>query len=1087
MNGLNSKGNLENNANLQNELELLLLQKQSNRGLILERERELSINRSGSAPPTVDGSLCTAGSLIKNPNFMTLDNDGSSSGTSGNNGAMTEEEIRSLPAYLEYYYSHENLNPRLPPPLLSKEDWRIAQRIRAAGSGFGGVGDWRNENLVDDGVQSSLFSMQPGISVQKAEDELIELRKAALRNLSRKNSFDYLHKASTGSSSTGLGVRRKSFADILQEGLGQPVTSSGHLSRPASHDSIGDALSSTGMSREGLGRPMTSSGRLSRPASHDSFGSVLGSVGMSQEGLGQHVSSSGHLSRPAKHDSIAAVLDSMGISSTHLAQIRNRAKSIEAMHSENAFTVFSSTQNLGLALPNSFASSVGSSLSRSRTPESHLAGRSTSPRLVNVGNGVRFTDKITSSASDTLNVSSTGINEIADIAASLSGLGMLKGQHLIQENILNSSLQMGISNGHRENQHRQYFEKSTIEKLENAIAYADLSRDNESMRGFNISNSHLDGQVNFPTRASSFSNLQSQLNPSEYANKEDLNIQIQGHNSPVMVVSGRGHNGCSADHKPDMMINDRLAAGSVLNGTTGNRQSLGSSNQTSSGLHHPVMDPHQVHYTQKMSNYGKNVAYISGSSSQGRYYVGGPHGREELQPLGKAYLEALLVQQKRQYQSHCLHESDSINHQYRSDPAFDPCAVPYQGNPMMNSVHSTISTRSPMFSNRQSSHIQSFLRNSEGVSTGSLHSESENNMEGRSESLLEAFKNNKTRSLELSDVLSHFIEFSMDQYGSRFIQQKLEIATFEEKMKIFPEIIPHAPSLMTDVFGNYVIQKFFEHGTESQQKELASQLIGHVLHLSLQMYGCRVIQKALEVVDVELQTKMVAELDGSVMKCVQDQNGNHVIQKSIECVPQDRIQFMISSFIGQVVTLSTHPYGCRVIQRVLEYCGDPNTLQMFMDEIMNSVCTLAQDQFGNYVIQHVLQHGKPHERSAIISKLAGQIVKMSQQKFASNVVEKCLIFGGPEERKLIVSEMLGSTDENEPLQAMMKDQFGNYVVQKVLETCDDRSREFILSRIKVHLNALKRYTYGKHVVSRVEKLVATGEKHIVPSSSPSYS
>lgn len=49
----------------------------------------------------------------------------------------------------------------------------------------------------------------------------------------------------------------------------------------------------------------------------------------------------------------------------------------------------------------------------------------------------------------------------------------------------------------------------------------------------------------------------------------------------------------------------------------------------------------------------------------------------------------------------------------------------------------------------------------------------------------------------------------MDQYGSRFIQQKLEIATFEEKMKIFPEIIPHAPSLMTDVFGNYVIQKVF--------------------------------------------------------------------------------------------------------------------------------------------------------------------------------------------------------------------------------------------------------------------------------------
>lgn len=56
----------------------------------------------------------------------------------------------------------------------------------------------------------------------------------------------------------------------------------------------------------------------------------------------------------------------------------------------------------------------------------------------------------------------------------------------------------------------------------------------------------------------------------------------------------------------------------------------------------------------------------------------------------------------------------------------------------------------------------------------------------------------------------------------------------------------------------------------------------------------------------------------------------------------------------------------------------------------------------------------------------------------------------------------------------MKDQFGNYVVQKVLETCDDRSLELILSRIKVHLNTLKKYTYGKHIVSRVEKLITTG-------------
>lgn len=40
-----------------------------------------------------------------------------------------------------------------------------------------------------------------------------------------------------------------------------------------------------------------------------------------------------------------------------------------------------------------------------------------------------------------------------------------------------------------------------------------------------------------------------------------------------------------------------------------------------------------------------------------------------------------------------------------------------------------------------------------------------------------------------------------------------------------------------------------------------------------------------------------------------------------------------------------------MLQRVLEHCSDPKTQQVVMDEIMRSVCMLAQDQYGNYVVQ----------------------------------------------------------------------------------------------------------------------------------------
>lgn len=57
---------------------------------------------------------------------------------------------------------------------------------------------------------------------------------------------------------------------------------------------------------------------------------------------------------------------------------------------------------------------------------------------------------------------------------------------------------------------------------------------------------------------------------------------------------------------------------------------------------------------------------------------------------------------------------------------------------------------------------------------------------------------------------------------------------------------------------------------------------------------------------------------------------------------------------------------------------------------------------------------------------------------------------------------------------MVKDQFANYVVQKVIEICSENQRALLLSRIRAHTHALKKYTYGKHIVARFEQLLGEG-------------
>ncbi|XP_039916873.1 pumilio homolog 2 isoform X12 [Hirundo rustica] len=356
---------------------------------------------------------------------------------------------------------------------------------------------------------------------------------------------------------------------------------------------------------------------------------------------------------------------------------------------------------------------------------------------------------------------------------------------------------------------------------------------------------------------------------------------------------------------------------------------------------------------------------------------------------------------------------------------------------------------------------------------------------GRSR-LLEDFRNNRFPNLQLRDLVGHIVEFSQDQHGSRFIQQKLERATPAERQMVFNEILQAAYQLMTDVFGNYVIQKFFEFGSLDQKLALATRIRGHVLPLALQMYGCRVIQKALESIspDQQVINEMVKELDGHVLKCVKDQNGNHVVQKCIECVQPQSLQFIIDAFKGQVFVLSTHPYGCRVIQRILEHCTAEQTLPI-LEELHQHTEQLVQDQYGNYVIQHVLEHGRPEDKSKIVSEIRGKVLALSQHKFASNVVEKCVTHASRAERALLIDEVCCQNDgPHSALYTMMKDQYANYVVQKMIDMAEPAQRKIIMHKIRPHITTLRKYTYGKHILAKLEKYYLKNSADLGPIGGP---
>lgn len=331
------------------------------------------------------------------------------------------------------------------------------------------------------------------------------------------------------------------------------------------------------------------------------------------------------------------------------------------------------------------------------------------------------------------------------------------------------------------------------------------------------------------------------------------------------------------------------------------------------------------------------------------------------------------------------------------------------------------------------------------------------------------------------------IEMAKDQNGSRLIQQTIETASYQQITNMIKSLSFDVHSLVMlggDVFGNYVIQKLLDHGSEEHRRTIVRKINGNILNLSLQMYGCRVVQKAIECGSQHIQLAIIRELSGHVLECIKDQNGNHVIQKCIEKIDNNMLDFIVDEISKNVIDLSTHPYGCRVIQRILENF-DNRQKEQITRELFGEIPGLILDQYGNYVVQHILDHcSHTSSRAFIFKYIRDHVFILSSHKFASNVVEKCLISGDMMERREIAMEIINNSvgQDDDVVYKMMKDAYANYVIQKMIDVIIENNEielfQNLVKKIKPHYPNLRKISYGKHIINKIDKITKNYSKSL---------
>ncbi|RVW56049.1 putative pumilio-like 7, chloroplastic [Vitis vinifera] len=315
----------------------------------------------------------------------------------------------------------------------------------------------------------------------------------------------------------------------------------------------------------------------------------------------------------------------------------------------------------------------------------------------------------------------------------------------------------------------------------------------------------------------------------------------------------------------------------------------------------------------------------------------------------------------------------------------------------------------------------------------------------------------------LAEAQGCIYSLAKDHNGCRFLQRMFDGATVEDVQLVFNETIKHVVELMMNPFGNYLMQKLLDVCNEDQRMQIVLALTeepGELVRISLNAHGTRVVQKLVMTLKTRQQISLVVlALEPYFLDLTKDHHGNHVVQRCLEYLSCEDIKFFFYDAAKYCVDIATHRHGCCVLQRCITRSTGKHG-EKLVAEISANGLLLAQDDFGNYVIQYIIELKIPSAIASLMSQFEGNYVHLSMQKFSSHVVEKCLKHL-EESRPRIVHEFLSVPH----FEQLMQDPFANYVIQSALEVTKGPLHASLIEAVRPHI-ILRTSPYCKKIFSR---------------------
>ena len=300
--------------------------------------------------------------------------------------------------------------------------------------------------------------------------------------------------------------------------------------------------------------------------------------------------------------------------------------------------------------------------------------------------------------------------------------------------------------------------------------------------------------------------------------------------------------------------------------------------------------------------------------------------------------------------------------------------------------------------------------------------------------------------------------------GSRIFQNYLKNTQVDILHQIFLEIRNKLPDLLKDNYANYFCKKFFDCLNQKDRIEYLTIIQNDLGILAIDVTATYPIQGIIEQLGSNAEKSIIyLGIKDYINIFCYNIYGTHVLEKILSYFEDKFIQEIIDFVYSNFLDLAYHINGICIVKKLILMTHKKELHEKIKKKIYENTLNLIVHQYGNYVIQVIMENWESNELDDIVNLCKDKYLFLSNQKYSSNVVER-IIEKSKENLEYYINQICCESN----LFEVIKNNFGNYVIQKAVKLSSGKIQEKLIKEIMKNLDKLE----DKKIINKWKMIIS---------------